>query len=123
VRVVSLTERKVHAKLRIEPSEVVQIRKLLHASIARADVECKAELMPGTDMAALAQVATPPIPPPQVAQPQLQAGAGMGNKAGKVKKPVRNEPGLSGPIRVRGGTGNAGMQEKHGMAKFPGGDQ
>jgi hypothetical protein len=37
----------MHAKLRIEPSEVVQIRKLLHASIARADVECKAELMPG----------------------------------------------------------------------------
>ena len=37
----------MHAKLRIEPSEVVQIRKLLHASIARADIECKAELMPG----------------------------------------------------------------------------
>jgi hypothetical protein len=47
VRVVSLAERKVHAELRIEPSEVVQIRKLLHASFARADVECEAELMPG----------------------------------------------------------------------------
>ena len=47
MRVVSLTEREVNAKLRIEPSEGVQIRKLLHASIARADVECKAELMPG----------------------------------------------------------------------------
>jgi hypothetical protein len=37
----------MHAKLGIEPSEVVQIRKLLRASIARADVECEAELMPG----------------------------------------------------------------------------
>ena len=37
----------MHAKLRIEASEVVQVRKFLHASTARADIKRNAKLMPG----------------------------------------------------------------------------
>ena len=47
VRVIPLTQRKMHAKLRIEASEVVQVLKFLHASTARTDIECNAKLMPG----------------------------------------------------------------------------